>query len=78
MLSALIDFLEIPGIRLELLCRYASIIAATILAGFLFHWVDQLPVPLLAGMGLVVYLFCYLVEYDKTKGDIEKINTYIR
>lgn len=75
--SALIDSIEIPNIRLEILCRYASIITTTVCGGYLFHWVDQLPVPLLAGMGLIAYFFCYLVELDKTKTDIDKINEYM-
>lgn len=61
-------------IYLGILLHYLLVLAAVLIFGYAFNWVNQLPVYVLAGMcGVVLILCCYL-DISRVKADIDEIN----
>ena len=56
------------------LLHYLLVLAAVLIFGYAFNWVNQLLVYVLAGMcGVVLILCCYL-DISRVKADIDEIN----
>ena len=61
-------------IYLGILLHYLLVLAAVLIFGYAFNWVNQLPVYVLAGMcGVALILCCYL-DISRVKADIDEIN----
>ena len=66
--------IDIANIYLGILLHYLLVLAAVLIFGYAFNWVNQLPVYVLAGMcGGVLILCCYL-DISRVKADIDEIN----
>ena len=66
--------IDIANIYLGILLHYLLVLAAVLIFGYVFNWVNQLPVYVLAGMcGVVLILCCYL-DISRVKADIDEIN----
>ena len=66
--------IDIANIYLGILLHYLLVLAAVLIFGYAFSWVNQLPVYVLAGMcGVVLILCCYL-DISRVKADIDEIN----
>ena len=66
--------IDIANIYLGILLHYLLVLAAVLIFGYAFNWVNQLPVYVLAGMcGVVLILCCYL-DISRVKADIDEIN----
>mgnify|MGYP000065222488 FL=1 len=64
----------LANIYLGILLHYLLVLAAVLIFGYAFNWVNQLPVYVLAGMcGVVLILCCYL-DISRVKADIDEIN----
>lgn len=59
---------------MDILLHYLPVLAVVLIFGYVFNWVNQLPVYVLAGMcGIVLILCCYL-DISRVKADIDEIN----
>ncbi|MBE5962988.1 MAG: hypothetical protein E7256_16685 [Lachnospiraceae bacterium] len=58
----------------DLIGRYTVVIAIVVASGYLFHWIDQLPVWLLVGMAFAVYFLGGILEVRKVRAEIKVIN----
>ena len=66
--------IDIANIYLGILLHYLLVLAAVLIFGYAFNWVNQLPVYVLVGMcGAVLILCCYL-DISRVKADIDEIN----
>ena len=66
--------IDIANIYLGILLHYLLVLAAVLIFGYAFNWVNPLPVYVLAGMcGVVLILCCYL-DISRVKADIDEIN----
>ena len=65
--------IDIANIYLGIRLHYLLVLAAVLIFGYAFNWVNQLLVYVLAGMcGVVLILCCYL-DISRVKADIDEI-----
>ena len=66
--------IDIANIYLGILLHYLLVLAAVLIFGYAFNWVNQLPVYVLTKMcGVVLILYCYL-DSSKFNTNIYEIN----
>lgn len=66
--------IDIANIYLGILLHYLLVLAAVLIFGYAFNWVNQLPVYVLAGMCVVVLILCCYLDISRVKADIDEIN----
>lgn len=70
----LIERWESKSIIFDLIARYTVIIVIVIIAGFLFHWLDNLPIGVLIAMAIIIYFLGCSFEVGRVKAEVKRIN----
>ena len=70
----LIERWESKSVIFDLIARYTVIIVIVIIGGFLFHWLDNLPIGILIAMAIIIYFLGCSIEVGRVKAEVKRIN----
>ena len=69
---------EIRNIILEYLVDISYTIVVLVVFGLIFNWYSAIPVWLLVGMAVVIYIFATIISVTKIKKDVKELNKLLR
>jgi hypothetical protein len=69
---------EIRNIILEYLVDISYTIVVLVVFGLIFNWYSAIPVWLLVGMAVVIYIFATIISVTKIKKDAKELNILLR
>jgi hypothetical protein len=69
---------EIRNIILEYLVDISYTIVVLVVFGLIFNWYSAIPLWLLVGMAVVIYIFATIISVNKIKKDAKELNKLLR